>query len=463
MVTVTPDQLAQWADGQWTVVPAAGVVASGFCIDSRTLQPGQIFVALRGERDGHDFVAAAAAAGAVAALVEQAVAPPSLPQLVVGNSLHALQRIACGCRRQFGGVVIGVTGSCGKTSTKDVLRSMLGAGRAHATAGNLNNTIGVPLTLAGLAGDDWDTAVVEAGISIPGEMRVLASMIEADISIITTIAAAHLEGLGSEEGVAAEKVILALAARPQSPVVVPLAVARLGVFAALGERLEVLVPAGERIAAKCWEWERVAERRVALTSPTGSVLQFDLPAVGAGMINNILLAAIAAALCGRGEDDIQRGIAAWRPGAMRGETVLRPGQTIYLDCYNANPASMEDAIQHFEDHLAADQRRLYILGSMGELGERAGDYHRQVGRCLRPRPEDSVVFIGKHADFYRQGLRIDPSRLAHFAIGGDCLEAAAVLEKFEGAVLIKGSRSEGMERLLQGPGGHPVKRGGAAC
>lgn len=465
MGAVTTDQLAQWADGEWTAVPGDWVPTAGFSIDTRTLRPGQIFVALRGERDGHDYVPAAAKAGASAAIVERPVDLSRLPQLVVRDAGLAFRRIAAGYRRRFSGPVISITGSCGKTSTKDILRGMLGTECTHATAGNLNNTLGVPLTLTGLNDDLHRFAVVEVGISVPGEMATLAAMIEPDLVVITTIAPAHLAGLGSVTGVAEEKLRLATRARPNAPVIVPANIAGLEPVAALGDRLEVLTPAGHRCPGKRWEWAAVAgcDDQVVLKSPAGNEMNFRLPQCSAGMCDNLLLAAMAAILCGQSEASIANGISGWRPGKLRGEIVQRPGKIIYLDCYNANPASMADAVQYFEDHVARSVPRLYVLGSMGELGERAAELHAEVAGRLRPRPGDGVIFTGPHAAAYRSGLALDPAGLAHFEIAGDCLGIGAVFDNFEGAVFIKGSRSERLERLLERLDNNHLKGEGASC
>lgn len=464
MAAVTIDQLAGWAVGQWSVVPAERIWTGRFCHDSRRLKPGQMFVALRGDRDGHDFVPAAARAGAGAAIVERVVEPLDLPQLVVADSLTALQKIARGYRDRFRGRVIGVTGSCGKTSTKDILSCMLGSARTHATAGNFNNTLGVPLTLTGLSGDRHDFAVVEAGISLPGEMMTMATMIEADLSIVTAIGPAHLEGLGSVAGIAAEKARLAVAAKPNSPVVVPQAVARLPAFARFGDRLEVLAAADSVDRARLWTWA-VAKNGmdVCLRSPDGGTVNLQLPLTGDGMRSNLLLAAIAATVCGRSQDQVQAGISCWQPGAMRGEIVHRREQTIYLDCYNANPLSMVDAIRYFEESVAADKPRLYVLGSMGELGEQVAELHREVAGAVRARPGDGVILTGRHARDYRAGLQCDLQQLSVFMTADTCLDAASACAGFEGAVFIKGSRSEKLERILAAGDERAEQKEGHPC
>ena len=211
-----------------------------------TLAAGQVFVALKTDkRDGHDFLNEAQTRGAAAALVDREISSMTLPQLVVGDVLAGFQRIAREHRREFPGTVVGVTGSVGKTSTKDLLALLLGgAPKVLTTEGNLNNHLGVPLTLTRLDPAIHDYAVVEAGINTPGEMQGLAEMIEPDHAIVTLVAPAHLEKLGTLEGVAFEKSRLLAANRDGGLAVFPFSCTRFESFRALTNPL-VLVPENE--------------------------------------------------------------------------------------------------------------------------------------------------------------------------------------------------------------------------
>src|SRR4051812_45501053 len=222
MPTFDPNTLAAWTGGRWTHLPSADV--TGFHFDTRALRTGEIFVAIRTEkRDGHDFLADAQKAGASAALVAKPNAALSLPQLVVPDPRAAFQAIAREHRRAFLGKVIGISGSAGKTSTKDLLALLLGgeACGVAATEGNLNNLLGVPLTLTRLDSSRHRFAVVEAGISVPGEMKTLADMIEPDVALIPLVAPAHTQELGGIEGVAREKALLPAAVRPAGVAIFP--------------------------------------------------------------------------------------------------------------------------------------------------------------------------------------------------------------------------------------------------
>ena len=201
--TFDPDQLEKLTHGQWKSRPERQI--SGFSIDSRNLGEGDLFIAINADRDGHDFLSSAEKNGAIASLVERVQLDVPIPQLLVKDSIKAFHEIAHDHRKKFKGPVVGVTGSCGKTSTKDILGILLGNDRALCTEGNLNNHLGVPLTLLKCDNKVHKYAVVEAGINQIGEMSLLANMIEPTIVLVTIIAPSHLEGLKSVEQIASEK------------------------------------------------------------------------------------------------------------------------------------------------------------------------------------------------------------------------------------------------------------------
>lgn len=448
-----------------------------------------------------------------------------LPQLQVADPLAALQQIARAHRLQFAGRVIGVTGSCGKTSTKNILRTLLGEA-CHATAGNLNNFIGVPLTLLGLETDEAPQrsprfAVIEAGISEPGEMAVLADMIRPDIALVTMVGPAHLQGLGSMANVAAEKSMLA-ASEGLPLVFAPLECWAYPAFAALpnagvavaeleaggdGDYFVVSLPVDERgdgnddlrkelaqmaeqrqSAAGCAQ--EAAERAAleAALPPSISLHRYTLeylaaPQAGAevflsitgarlsgrfalgfkpsaGMASNLALALIAAHTCGIAVDLLAQRVRTWQPADNRGEWVQGAGKRFYVDCYNANPASMQDSLAHFTSALAFGgdtlraQPRLYVIGGMRELGAESAHWHRQVGLQLGllasgESHNKAVVAIGEAADTeaLEAGIRVySPKMTVHRFTKTE--EARALLAAFSGVVFLKGSRFYALESLL---------------
>jgi UDP-N-acetylmuramoyl-tripeptide--D-alanyl-D-alanine ligase len=240
--TFAPTELATWTEGQWTTLPGSPI--KGFGVDTRTLQAGEVFVALRTERrDGHDYLADARARGAAAAMVSRVVADP-LPQLVVADPLTALRSAAAGWRARFPGRVVGVTGSVGKTSTKEFLAHLLGAA-AFVTEANLNNLIGVPLMLLRIDPARHRFAVIEAGMSVPGELGLSAQALRPHLAIVTAVAAVHLEGVGSLAGVAREKASLVTALAPQGRAVLPASLLAWPDFAVNAQRCVAVAFAGE--------------------------------------------------------------------------------------------------------------------------------------------------------------------------------------------------------------------------
>ncbi|HLP08432.1 MAG TPA: UDP-N-acetylmuramoyl-tripeptide--D-alanyl-D-alanine ligase [Opitutaceae bacterium] len=450
-----PDRLAAWTHGRWTALPAE--LIRGFNPDSRTVQPGQVFVALRTDkRDGHDFLSAAAESGSVAALVGRPVANSELPQLIVTDPLVAVQEIARLHRRAAGTKVIGVTGSAGKTSTKNLLARLLGEAPAIlATEGNLNNFLGVPLTLLRLEPGVTRTAVIEAGINMTGEMRGLAQMIQPDHAIVTLVAPAHLERLGSIETVAHEKSELLRWLPPGGLAFFPWDAWQYPSFRHVGAESCVAVPASvdPAPAADRTHFVRfsvlhdVAGTEITLHTG-GPARRFRLRRVSDGMAQNVVLALLLASALGVADDQLQRRLAGWEPTRLRGELRDMGERKVYLDCYNANPASMADALAVFQQLAPPALPRLYILGGMEELGAAAADYHRRLGASLHLRDGDRVWTIGPHAAAVGEGMLAAGNVRSQVHIAADLDALRTPLAAFQGAVFVKGSRRFQLESLF---------------
>ena len=441
-----PHFLTGAAGGRWTSPPRSPL--TGFTADSRTLRPGQVFVAVRTERrDGHDFLAAAAAAGAPAALVSAPRAGVDLPQLVVADPLSALQAIARAHRRAFAGPVVGITGSAGKTSTKELLALLLGAesGAAAspvlATEGNLNNHLGVPLTLLRLERSLHRFAVIEAGISAPGEMAPLADMIEPDLALVTLVGPAHLAALGGVEGVAREKAVLAARVRPGGCALFPPSCANFAAFRALSGPTQIVAAAVQ---------QQGETTRFTLAGDGSG--PYALRRVSAGMAGNAALAVSAARRLGISPDQIRARLARWAPAPLRGQVRRDGGRLVYLDCYNANPASMADALGAFADLAPPGPGRLFVLGCMEELGEGSGRYHRELGESLRLGPADLAILIGEQAGEIQAGARVAGARADQLVVAAGAAEVSSLVESFAGPVFVKGSRRYRLETLAPGAG-----------
>ncbi|HEY1794139.1 MAG TPA: UDP-N-acetylmuramoyl-tripeptide--D-alanyl-D-alanine ligase [Opitutaceae bacterium] len=457
MPSFGPDELQAWTGGKWSGRPPAAV--GGFSVDSRSLRPGQAFVALRTERrDGHDYIAAAQAAGAAAAVVTRPVDGAGLAQLVVPDPLAAMQAIAGAHRRAFTGTVFGITGSAGKTSTKEILAALLGgeAGGVLSTEANLNNQIGVALTLCRIDPARHRFAVVEAGISAPGEMRTLAAIIQPDIAIVTLVAAAHLADLGTLEAVASEKALLCAGMREGGLSVFPRSCEAYAAFRSIPEGSRLTVERVSALGDRAQPRGRAAYRVSQSASATTVEVAFGpAPAISIaarrvtdGMAGNIAMAACAAARAGVQRRELGRRLSGWGAAPLRGEWRTCEGRRVYLDCYNANPASMADALAVFRATAPEAEPRLFVIGSMEELGPSAASFHVELGRTLGMRHGDMLVAIGSHAAQVREGAvasGVDPGSI-EVAQGVD--EVAPRLAAFHGSIFVKGSRRYQLERAF---------------
>ena len=441
----TPAKVALWAHGAWTMPPA--IPLTGFCTDTRTLQPGDLFVALKtARRDGHDFLAEARSRGAAGALVAYPVAD-ALPQLVVANPQAALQAIAAAWRKLFPGTVIGVTGSVGKTSTKDLLGALLGP-TAFMTEANLNNLLGVPLMLLRLRSPPHQYAVIEAGMSIPGELGRSAQVLQPHLAIITAVAPVHLEGVGSLAAIAREKATLVTALAAGGQAILPAQLLAWPDFAVHADRCLAVHFVGEPaplvtphrlIAASLGE---VAGRRtLTLAGET-----FPLGAISDGLARNAALAVVAAQAVGLSGAQIRTALANWSPPVGRGSVHVLGAQIFYLDCYNSSPVALLDAAQCF-DRLSrpVPTPRLWLVGGMAELGPTASALHREAGTTLPIRAGDTVVAFGGEAAALLAGL---PALPGQHILAASLDEVRAVLSAHIGYVFVKGSRSFALERAL---------------
>ena len=450
MPTFAADKMAAWTGGRWTRPPGGAV--TGFSQDTRQLATGQVFVALKtGKRDGLDFLPEAKTRGATAALVSRESKTVTLPQLIVADPLRALQRIAREHRREFHGTVVGVSGSVGKTSTKDLLGLLLGgASTVLATEGNLNNHLGVPLTLTRLDPAIHLAAVIEAGISGPGEMQPLADMIEPEHSLITLVAPAHLEKLGSLDGVALEKSHLPAANRPGGQAVFPASCWAFEPFRALANPL-VLVPESEAMTKAGGRTMKfnVLHRPDRTEVTLAGKRRFVLRRVSNGMAQNAALALALGGELGVQDTVLQARLADWSPSKWRGELRAFGDATVYCDFYNANPAAMTDAIDAFNSAVPADLPRLYVLGCMEELGHASVLYHRQLGRLLHLRRGDFLFALGDQAAALREGLLENGNDPAQVAVIAGLAPVRERLAGFKGAVFLKGSRRYQLETVLE--------------
>ncbi len=461
MATLDPSEAATIAHGRWAQRLPSSPLTS-FAIDTRRIEPGETFVALKSDRmDGHSFLKQAFQYKAVAALVERVDEDVPIPQLVVEDSLMALQSLSRTWRERFNSPIIGITGSNGKTTVKEMLGKVLGS-QWFRTKGNYNNHIGVPLSLLELDPRMHAGAILEAGINDIGEMNLLAGMIRPDHAIVTSVGPSHLERLGSIEGVAREKALLAASVRPGGSVYIPAELLNYQAFRELHESLQIhaLLKMGDPFDPS---WNHLPNVTIYHYNWTESnlslgvgVLETGLPmhpseitfrAGSEGMVSNLALVVHVALQMGVPAGTIQACLDGWRPFSKRGE-IFRDGvTTYYVDCYNANPSSMLDSAQRF-NHLFPKDPHVYVLGTMNELGKETAKWHRTTARDLPIRRGTDVFLVGEHAAAYAEGLTEQGIRPVNIHMEEDWDILRNNLRNFEGAVFLKGSRALKLETLL---------------
>lgn len=424
------------------------VAFTGVSTDSRAVQDGDLYVALVGDRfDGHDFVAQAVASGARGAVVSRpAPGDPEVPLYPVDDTLVALGALAAHRRDALNAPVVAITGSSGKTSTKELTAAALSDTlQIHATRGNLNNRIGMPLTLLA-APDDAEAVVLELGTNEPGEIRALAQIARPDVAVITTVGESHLEKLGSLEGVLDEKLdILRYVAEGARCVVGDEP-------AVLGERARALCP---RVRVVGWseraeEADRPSEADVDMFgnytfSWRGHRVSLGMP--GRHAVSNALVALAIADLVGVPAKDAARAIAGADVGSMRGELRRIGDLTVVVDCYNANPQSVVAALDVLEGQGTASTR-VAVLGSMLELGETTNELHERVLRDALGRDIDVLALTG---DFAEAATRIGALEDERVIVSSTWEDAwPSLRSRLEGTeiVLLKASRGVAMEGLL---------------
>jgi UDP-N-acetylmuramoyl-tripeptide--D-alanyl-D-alanine ligase len=432
--------IAQAAGGRLVAGDSGGPGPRRAVVDSREVEPGDLFVGLvGGSADGGEFAAGALEAGAWGALVgpqradELSARAGGAALIAADNTLQALQRLAREWRRQLACPVVGITGSTGKTSTKDILRALLAPSLdTHANRQNWNTEIGLPLSILA-AERGVEAMVLEMAMRGEGQIAELVEIAEPDVGVIVNVGPVHLELLGTVERVAAAKAELIRDLRPGAACVVPADEplldphlrADLDVIT-FGDGGDVSLESFEGGLAKI----RARDRRVELELSYGEPynLRNTLAAVGAA-------SALGVTPQGRVEPDFS---------SYRGELVeLEGGVTVVNDCYNANPMSMRAALDHLADTPA--ERRLAILGTMAELGPESRRFHREIGEHAAELGIDVLVTVGEDALAFGEGFGGETHAVATPE------EAGALLEELAqpgDRVLVKGSRAVGLERVL---------------
>lgn len=415
---------------------------TGVSTDTRSLEAGALFVAIAGERfDGHAHLADAARRGALGAVVRTGTPPvPGLDLCEVPDTVAALGWLARARRRLVTGPVIAVTGTNGKTSTKEMVAAALGTRfRAHATRANLNNLIGVPLTILE-APDDTEALVIEAGASVPGEIARYRQIIEPTVAVVTNVSAGHLEGFGSLDGVLAEKLSLVAG--------VPLAV--------VGTDPPALTAGARRLARRVvtagLENAELRPESVALDASGRATVvtaqaRFTLPLPGKHLAANAMLAWAVAIHLGLDPRAVARALERLEIPGGRGQVMALGGLTILNDCYNANPSSFRAAIATAQA-MRTGRRLVFVAGSMRELGADSPTLHADVARDLVAMQPDLLAAVGEFVD----ALQPQREALGDRLVTASDVPAlgAALASRLRGdeLLVLKASRGVALERII---------------
>jgi UDP-N-acetylmuramoyl-tripeptide--D-alanyl-D-alanine ligase len=418
--------------------------------DSRQLRRGELFVALRGDNfDGHEFASVAADRGACAMVVEREIDSVNVPQLVVGDTVHALGTIAALHRKKFAGKIVAVTGSSGKTSVKGLLREIFAtAGSVVATQGNFNNHIGVPLSLMNLA--DQDYAVIEIGTNHPGEIANLVGLVQPDVALVNNVSAAHIAGFGSLAAIAQEKGSIYSTLNEQGTAVINLDdtfaqqfiqatshTKQIG-FSLKGATADFPVVRADNIV-----FDSAGRASFNLLYQEQSVAA-HLLLPGLHNLANALAAAACARAAGVGLADIASGLKNFAGDKGRMQIYTGPQNCVVIDdTYNANPGSVRAAIDYLGERPG---KRILVLGDLAELGEAAQQEHRNLGAYAAQKKITALLSCGP----------LSALASATFGAGGtNFSNKAALVEALlpqldaQSILLIKGSRSARMEEVVQ--------------
>lgn len=464
MLRITADGVVQVTGGE--ILTGDGeTMGIDLVVDSRVIAPGCIFVALPGERvDGHDYIADAVRAGARIVLVTRA-RQELVPQVVaahersaciirVNDAVRAVQDLAAHHRARLHATVVGVTGSTGKTTTKDFIRSVLATQlRVISTEGNRNNELGVPLTVL-RAGSDTDALVVEMGMRGIGQIARLAEISEPDIGLVTNVGTSHMELLGTQDAIAEAKGELVRAVGERGAVFLNGDDAYSDVLAVTAKAPVTRYGLSERCAVRATDIQLDAESRASFTlsTPQGDIA-VTLPVPGRHNVYNALAAAAVGLRLAVPLDQVARGLADAEMTGMRMETFTSAGGVVVVnDAYNANPSSMRAAIDTL-GAMSVAGRKVAVLGDMGELGSLSELAHFKIGEQVPHAGVDVLITVGTLARRIADGARVE-------GMGDDSLhpcsnaeEAIEVLDDLLAsgdAVLVKASRFMGLERVVEG-------------
>ncbi|MGE8081940.1 UDP-N-acetylmuramoyl-tripeptide--D-alanyl-D-alanine ligase [Peribacillus loiseleuriae] len=455
MLKKTLKQIHEMVDGLNIITDFESIIAAGVSIDSRNIEFNNLFIPLSGEHvDGHQYVEKAISQGAVASLWQKdAGEPPAgLPVILVENTEKALQKLASAYRKQLNCKVIGVTGSNGKTTTKDMIAALLQTTyRIHKTSGNFNNHLGLPLTILGI-GEDTEVAVLEMGMSNRGEIAFLSTLAEPDLAIITNVGESHLLDLGSREEIANAKLEIVSGLKAGGTLIYQ------GDEPLLRDRIERdltnlhVVSFGRENKNDLYPISIIQNENSTSFEINGDLGDpYTIPILGFHNVQNALAAMLVAKLLRVNDANIRKGFESVRLTNMRMEMVEgAKGEKIINDAYNASPTSMKAAIELIES-LSGFQAKYLVLGDMLELGNQEKDYHVNIGKIIQSDEIDTVFTYGPLGHFIAEGARQSFPADRVFSYDDKSALIADLKERtsLNDLILVKASRGMKLEEIVQ--------------
>ena len=413
---------------------------TGVSIDSRKINTDYLFVPIKGERvDGHDFIAQVAENGALCTLCERPPVDTSISYILVDSCLQALKDLAKYYRSTLDIKVIGITGSVGKTSTKEMIAAILSQKfKVLKTEGNYNNEIGLPLTIFRIK-ETHEIAILEMGISNFGEMHTLADIARPDIGIITNIGFAHIEYLKDQAGILKAKTEMFDHLNPDATVVLNGDDALLSTISSVQGRTPVFFGLSDALSVYADNIETKGIRGTSCTLHLpGETIPVNIPLPGTHMVYNALAGAYIGHLLGLTGTQIKIGIASAMPIAGRTNVIKTDSIFIIDDCYNANPASMKGAIDLLSE---VETRSVAILGDMFELGDEKETMHHEIGTYASRRNVDLICCVGELSKHMYHGAKeaATTSQVHYFPTKDELLEGLPVLLEAQDTILVKAS------------------------
>ncbi|PEB54455.1 UDP-N-acetylmuramoyl-tripeptide--D-alanyl-D-alanine ligase [Bacillus pseudomycoides] len=447
-------EIEQMVIGEGLQTKYHNYLIKGVSISSKTIRPGNLFIPIVRLKNGHDYVEEAIQQGAIASLWEksQPNPPKGIPLIFVDDTLIALQQLARSYRNQLSVHVIGVTGSNGKTTTKDLINSVLGTTyKVHKTKGNLNSQIGLPLTILEIE-EDCEIVVLEMGMSERGQIQRLSEIAQPNLAVITMIGQSHILTLGSREAIADAKLEIVMNLKEQGLLIYngdePLLKEK--IHALPNENQIKFIRIGESSSNDIYPVS-MKEHSTGIDFTLNDEVTYFIPLHGKHNVYNAIIAIKVGQQFNLDQQSIQQGLKQVELTEMRFQMLKgKLGTTVINDAWNASPSSVKAAIETFEQ-LVGYEKKIIVLGDMLELGQEEENYHRNIGQILNPNTIDYIFTIGERAKMIAQEakFRYTKGTVKAFLTKEEAITEILSVCNPEDAVLVKGSRGMTLEEVVR--------------